>query len=124
MLQWGWLLGIACLIKLSIAASFTCIFVYTPEAFPTRIRNLAVSSFVIVARVSGIITPSIAWILLDECSSAATFLAYAAAGAIGTASALALPFDTLGRDADVAERGGDQKQFLARPTEKSPLVVA
>ncbi|KAK7484479.1 hypothetical protein BaRGS_00024235 [Batillaria attramentaria] len=43
--------------KLGISGSFNCVFFYTPEVFPTNIRNLAVGTGSTAARVGGMIAP-------------------------------------------------------------------
>jgi len=64
-------------------------------------------------RVAGAITPIFGNILINEASSLATFASYAGVSALAVIAAAALPFDTLGRDADSGQQ---------RATEKSPLV--
>jgi MFS family permease len=45
--------------KFGAAASFTIVFVYTAEMFPTEIRSTAVGSSSTCARVGGILAPQV-----------------------------------------------------------------
>lgn len=119
-LSWQWLLACACLLKMAICIAFTVVYLYTAEAFPTRIRNFALSSCTVVTRVGGAITPTVAQVLLDQTTGTATFVTYGAACVIGTVAAFSVPFETRGRDADVAEQAGAPSR--PRPNERSPLV--
>jgi sugar phosphate permease len=48
---------VALLGKCSVAASFSVIYLYSAELFPTEIRNLALGVVSISARIGGILTP-------------------------------------------------------------------
>jgi OCT family organic cation transporter-like MFS transporter 4/5 len=54
----AWLLTVFTMIgKMGITASFSGIYVFTAELFPTPIRHLAVGSSSMMSRISGLLAP-------------------------------------------------------------------
>jgi MFS family permease len=93
------------------SGGFTVAFVYCSEAYPTRVRNVAVAFCNSFARLAAIVAPLVGQLLLDDVSSLGTFGTFGFFGLVATLAALRLPFETLGRDADLCARaaggGGD-----------------
>merc|ERR1711862_404822 len=79
----------------SIAASFNAIWIYTPEAYPTRVRATALGFGSSMARVAGIITPFVANGLI-KVNYFIPFVIYVLANILGFVAAALLPFETKG----------------------------
>ena len=110
-LGWGWIESAVCVLKAASSGGFTVAFVYCSEAYPTRVRNVAVAFCNSFARLAAIVAPLVGQLLLDDVSSLGTFGTFGFFGLVATLAALRLPFETLGRDADLCARaaggGGD-----------------
>jgi len=83
------------LARLLIAGIFQCIFVYTPELFPTHCRAIALGMCSSFARIGGMSTPLFAVVLLESNDSVA-LLCYAAFCILSGLLMYSLPFETLG----------------------------
>ena len=53
--------------KAAITASFSVIYVYTAELFPTSVRHIAVGSSSMMARIGGLVAPFMGEPLVSEC---------------------------------------------------------
>eukprot|EP00938_MAST-03A_sp_MAST-3A-sp1_P000042 g42.t1 len=89
------------LARMLIAGIFQCIFVYTPELFPTNIRATALGMCSSFARIGGMSTPIFAVVLLDANDSIA-LLCYALFCILSGVLMFSLPFETLGAPMGVA----------------------
>ena len=89
------------LARMLIAGIFQCIFVYTPELFPTNIRATALGMCSSFARIGGMSTPIFAVVLLDANDSIA-LLCYAVFCILSGVLMFSLPFETLGAPMGVA----------------------
>ena len=118
-IRWEWMLVVVCFTKAVVATPFSLLYLYTAEAFPTRVRASALGVCTVVTRMGGAITPTVAELMLTNTSGVVTFGVYALASVVATLMSAALPFETRGRDADEEE----EKERRAPPTESSPLVV-
>ena len=99
--DWRIELVVICCLKAMVTAPFTSLYILTPEAFPTHVRNFALGLSTVVTRVGGTVTPAVGQLLLERStSSLPTFLVYTTSCLVGALAAAALPFETLGRDAD------------------------
>ncbi|KAI6649164.1 Synaptic vesicle 2-related protein isoform X1 [Oopsacas minuta] len=90
-----------------ITGAFQAAYVYTPEAYPTRIRASALALCSTMARVGAIITPFIATVLLKE-NFYATIFVYAGVAIASAVASFLLPFETKGRN--LGDEG--KKRFL------------
>lgn len=80
----------------SIAAAFNTIWIYTPEAYPTKIRATGMGLGSSSARVAGILTPFVAKAFI-EIYYFLPFLIYIAAAFSGVVASILLPVETKGR---------------------------
>ncbi len=110
---WGWLLLCCCFLKVFLMAAFAVIFVYTMEAYPTLITNFGLGAASTFTRLAGALTPYVGQEMLDKTSGVTTFMVYAAGSGLAFLLSVALPFETLGRNADTIE---------AERAEASPLI--
>ena len=65
-LGWGWVESAMCVLKAASSGGFTVAFVYCSEAYPTRVRNVAVAFCNSFARLAAIMAPLAGQLLLDE----------------------------------------------------------
>ena len=114
--SWVWLLLGACVLKACLSSAFVVTMIYTAEAYPTLTANFGYGVCNAVTRLSAALTPTVSQMLLDDATSLVTFSSYALSCAGAALLCTLLPFETLGRDADAAERAGG-------PKESSPLNV-
>ena len=94
-------------IRGSITGAFQAAYVYTPEAYPTRIRALALSLCSMMARMGAILTPFIATVLLQT-NFYATVLMYAGVAFASAVFSFLLRYETKG--ANLGEEG--KRRFL------------
>lgn len=52
--------------KLGITLSFDLIYVYTPELFPTAVRNVGLGAMSTSARIGGILAPFLAHVMVSN----------------------------------------------------------
>ena len=71
-------------------------YVYTPEAYPTAMRSVALGTGIFVGKFSAFFTPYLAQVLVVK-SVKLTFLLYALIGGVGSITALLLPKETSGK---------------------------
>ena len=90
-----------------ITGAFQAAYVYTPEAYPTRIRASALSLCSMMARVGAIVTPFVATVLLQR-NFYATVFVYAAVAVATSVFSFLLPYETKGTN--LGEEG--KRKFL------------
>ena len=83
------------IIRGAITGAFQAAYVYTPEAYPTRIRASALSLCSTMARIGALITPFVATVLLQK-NFYATVCVYSAASIMAGVLSFFLPFETKG----------------------------
>jgi len=86
----------ASLFKFSINIPFDIIYVYVCEAFPTKIRSIAIGVTNSFTRIGGIFTPIITQ-LLFQADKMYPIITFGVMSFIGIIVALFLPIETLGR---------------------------
>ena len=116
--RWQWVLVMACFTKATVVAPFSMLYLYTPEAFPTHIRNLALGFFTVAARVGAAVSPIFGQTLYSVDVLTAMGV-YSATSLAGVVAAMALPFDTKDRNADAVARAEASEGHIA--TEETPL---
>ena len=80
-----------------ITGAFQAAYVYTPEAYPTRIRASALALCSTMARVGAIITPFVATVLLQR-NFYATVCVYGGVAIVSGVASFLLPYETKGRN--------------------------
>jgi len=85
------------LYKFAITIPFGVIYVYTCEAFPTKIRSIAVGVTNSLTRLGGILTPIITQILFANLNYS-PFIVFGGLSLVGFFLSIFLPFETVGRD--------------------------
>ena len=78
-----------------ITGAFQAAYVYTPEAYPTRIRASALALCSMMARVGAILTPFVATVLLQR-NFYATVFVYAGVAVVSGIASFLLPYETKG----------------------------
>ena len=86
---------LSCLGKLGSSAAFSLIYLYSAEMFPTAVRNTALGTCSMVARVGGFMAPFIASLGSSEGSTYVPFLIFGISTLLGGSTAILLP-ETLG----------------------------
>lgn len=84
------------LIKFGMAMPFNILLLYTCEAFPTKIRGIAVGTANCFTRLGGIVTPLLSQLLFDFYYQL-PYLVYLLASVAGLVCTFLLPFETLNR---------------------------
>lgn len=83
-------------LKFGINITFNVIYIYVSEAFPTKIRSIAIAFTNAFTRLGGILTPIFMQVLFD-CAYWLPYLSYLIFAVIAAFSSFSLPFETLGR---------------------------
>ena len=112
--SWIWLLLSACALKSFLSSAFIVVTLYTAEAYPTLVTNFGYGFCNAFTRLSATLTPTVGQMLLDHATSFVTFASYSVGCAAAAVLSAFLPFETLGRNADAAQRA-------TGPKETSPL---
>jgi MFS family permease len=87
----------ASLVKFSIDIPFGIIYIYVSEAFPTKIRSIAIGVTNSFNRLGGISTPIFSQLAFSVSNGMPYFL-FSFAAIIGALTTFILPFETLGRE--------------------------
>uniref|UniRef100_A0A7S2GHY6 Major facilitator superfamily (MFS) profile domain-containing protein n=1 Tax=Haptolina brevifila TaxID=156173 RepID=A0A7S2GHY6_9EUKA len=119
--NWQVVLTMACFAKVFTTGLFTMLFLYTPEAFPTPVRNLSLGFLSIAARVASAVAPTIGSLAYDA-STMSSFAVFGTSCAVGMLAGFALPFETKNRDADAVHEEQDDSMTRIASTERTPLV--
>jgi len=86
---------LSCVGKMGSSAAFSLIYLYSAEMFPTAVRNTALGTCSMVARVGGFMAPYIASLGSSEDSTYVPFLIFGISTLVGGSTAILLP-ETLG----------------------------
>nr|CAD2171043.1 unnamed protein product [Meloidogyne enterolobii] len=91
-----WLTTFIFISRAFISGAFQCVYVYTPEVYPTTLRALGLGASSSMARLGAIVTPFIAQVASGD-SLLIPIITYSCASLIGLVTALSLPIETKGR---------------------------
>ncbi|CAK5006901.1 unnamed protein product [Meloidogyne enterolobii] len=91
-----WLTTFIFISRAFISGAFQCVYVYTPEVYPTTLRALGLGASSSMARLGAIVTPFIAQVASGN-SLLIPIITYSCASLIGLVTALSLPIETKGR---------------------------
>merc|ERR1711862_175481 len=86
---------LSCLGKLGTSAAFALIYLYSAEMFPTEVRNTALGTCSMVARLGSLVAPYIASLGSYESYGYLPFLIFGVTILLGGSTAIILP-ETLG----------------------------
>ncbi|KAJ7952093.1 Organic cation/carnitine transporter 7 [Quillaja saponaria] len=84
--------------RICITATFTVVYIYAPEIYPTSIRTTGVGIASSVGRIGGILCPLVAVSLVHGCHQTASVLLFVTVALISGVCVLLFPFETKGRD--------------------------
>lgn len=87
-------------LKLFASTLYFVLYVYTAELYPTRIRNFSLGLTSSCGRLGAFAAPLVGQHLIDHTSGLGTFLPFVGVQCVAAGLALALPFETLGRNPD------------------------
>uniref|UniRef100_A0A7E4VKE4 MFS domain-containing protein n=1 Tax=Panagrellus redivivus TaxID=6233 RepID=A0A7E4VKE4_PANRE len=92
----AWVTAFIFVARAFISGAFQCVYVYTPEVYPTTLRAIGLGASSSMARLGAIITPFIAQVASGH-SLYVPITVYAVAALMGLVAALSLPIETKGR---------------------------
>ncbi|KAJ7520243.1 hypothetical protein O6H91_20G074100 [Diphasiastrum complanatum] len=80
-----------------IMGSFTILYIYTPELYPTRARSTGLGVANSFSRIGGLLCPLIAVGLVESCQQALAVLLFTVVPALACFAVLCFPLETKGR---------------------------
>ncbi|CAK9146143.1 unnamed protein product [Ilex paraguariensis] len=86
--------------RICITATFTVVYIYAPEIYPTSLRTTGVGVASSVGRIGGMLCPLVAVGLVHGCHQTAAILLFEAVVLLSGVCVLLFPFETKGRDLD------------------------
>jgi nitrate/nitrite transporter NarK len=95
--------------------AYTTLYIYTPEAYPTRVRSLALGVNSGLARIGALVSPSLAVTAARKGHASAAEAGLAAAAAVAAVCVFCLRVETGGRQLTVTE--------VAPPSLEAPSVA-
>ena len=98
---------LSCVGKLGSSAAFSLIYLYSAEMFPTAVRNTALGTCSMVARVGGLLSPYIAALGSSKESTYVPFLIFGISTLLGGSTAIILP-ETLGTQLPVTIKDAEK----------------
>jgi len=110
---------LSCLGKMGSSAAFSLIYLYSAEMFPTAVRNTALGTCSMVARVGGFMAPYIASLGSSEGSTYVPFLIFGISTLLGGSTAILLP-ETLGTQLPVTIE--DAEKLITDKNNKKTFV--
>ncbi|OWM81921.1 hypothetical protein CDL15_Pgr007960 [Punica granatum] len=84
--------------RICITATFTIIYIYAPEVYPTSVRTTGVGAASSMGRIGGMICPLVAVALVHGCHQTASILLFEAVILMSGICVLLFPVETKGRD--------------------------
>ncbi|KAK4794909.1 hypothetical protein SAY86_012903 [Trapa natans] len=84
--------------RICITATFTIIYIYAPEVYPTSVRTTGVGVASSIGRVGGMLCPLVAVGLIHGCHRAAALLLFEAIIVVSGICVVLFPIETKGRD--------------------------
>lgn len=84
--------------RICITTTFTVVYIYAPEIYPTSVRTTGVGVASSVGRIGGMICPLVAVVLLHGCHQTASILLFEVVIFLSGVCVLAFPFETRGRE--------------------------
>uniref|UniRef100_A0A914EPS9 Major facilitator superfamily (MFS) profile domain-containing protein n=1 Tax=Acrobeloides nanus TaxID=290746 RepID=A0A914EPS9_9BILA len=91
-----WVTAFIFVARAFISGAFQCVYVYTPEVYPTTLRAVGLGASSSMARLGAIVTPFVAQVAAKT-SVYIPIVVYGTAALLGLMAALSLPIETKGR---------------------------
>ncbi|CAD5217517.1 unnamed protein product [Bursaphelenchus okinawaensis] len=91
-----WVTAFIFIARAFISGAFQCVYVYTPEVYPTTLRAIGLGASSSMARLGAIITPFVAQVASGH-SLYIPIAIYSSTALLGVIAAMALPIETKGR---------------------------
>uniref|UniRef100_A0ACD5UUC4 Uncharacterized protein n=1 Tax=Avena sativa TaxID=4498 RepID=A0ACD5UUC4_AVESA len=82
--------------RLCIAASFTIVYIYAPEIYPTSVRATGIGIASSVGRIGGILCPLVAVALVHNCQQTTSILLFELVVFLSGVAVMFFPFETKG----------------------------
>ena len=96
-----------------IEGTFSVLYVYTPELYPTSVRSTGLALCNTFSRLGGFAAPFVSVYLVESGRTAVAEVVLAVLLFVGAVAAMALPFETKGVDLSVAGReDGEEEEHL------------
>ncbi|KAM5579773.1 organic cation/carnitine transporter 7 [Rosa sericea] len=84
--------------RICITATFTIVYIYAPEIYPTSVRTTGVGVASAMGRIGGMVCPLVAVALVDGCHQTASILLFEAVIFLSGICVVLFPFETKGRE--------------------------
>lgn len=84
--------------RICITASFTIMYIYAPEIYPTSVRTTGVGVASSMGRIGGMLCPLVAVSLTHDCHRTAAILLFVAVIFVSGVCVVLFPLETKGRD--------------------------
>ncbi|CAM0902683.1 unnamed protein product [Alopecurus aequalis] len=82
--------------RLCISASFTIVYIYAPEIYPTSVRTTGIGVASSVGRIGGILCPLVAVALVHNCQQTTAILLFELVVFLSAVAVMFFPFETKG----------------------------
>ncbi|ESW07870.1 hypothetical protein PHAVU_010G165500 [Phaseolus vulgaris] len=90
--------GLLFLARICITATFTIVYIYAPEMYPTSVRTTGVGIASAVGRIGGMICPLVAVGLVHGCHQTAAVLLFEVIALLSGICVMFLPIETMGQE--------------------------
>ncbi|PRQ51815.1 putative major facilitator, sugar transporter, major facilitator superfamily [Rosa chinensis] len=84
--------------RICITATFTIVYIYAPEIYPTSVRTTGVGVASAMGRIGGMVCPLVAVALVHGCHQTASILLFEAVIFLSGICVILFPFETKGRE--------------------------
>ena len=102
--------------RICITETFTVVFIYAPEIYPTSVRTTGVGVASSMGRIGGMVAPLVSVSLIQGCHQTAAVLLFLAVVLASGISVVLFPFDTKGRElTDSVQSTKNEKPKLKKP---------